>query len=116
VLELIIHAAAIAIIVLVISFNFTNYYWQDVSEDSNNNESGSAISQSAQLNAWQFAAKLHELAMLASLSFLVFHYTHKLLVGPRGIPFGLIGYPYTNCSPDMLLHMRFWETGLNKSN
>jgi hypothetical protein len=61
-----------------------------------------------EIKALQFGAKFHELIMLSSLSFVVFYYMRRLLVGRNGIPFGLVSAPHIITSPSMLLKRSFW--------
>lgn len=51
------------------------------------------MSQAAQLKYIQFAAKLHEMFMLASISFILFYFFHRRIL-KRGIPFRFLDTPY----------------------
>jgi len=100
-----IHAAALAIIVALLWANFAKVFWRDF-------ELRKTRRRNVELKAWQFGAKVHELFMLASLSFIVFYYMRRLLVGKRGIPFGLVSAPYLIASPGMLISKPF-RAGFN---
>lgn len=43
------------------------------------------------------------------MSALGLYYAHRLLTGPRVIPFALLSPPYNNGSPKILSSLRFWE-------
>jgi hypothetical protein len=114
-IELFIHGVALATIALLAYFNFTDYFWQEVSNETDVLKKDLHLTQNSALKALQYAAKLHEILMQASLSALALYYAHKLMVGSRGIPLGLIDTPYNGGSPGMLRHYRFWETRLFRS-
>jgi len=105
-LEFTIHAVAFCITVVVVAINFSEQYWQDVLLFLTK-------WQGVELKAWQLAAKIHEIFMVTSLSFLVLYYMRKLLVSPRGIPFGLLGSPYVSGSAGMLFQKPFWRCFLD---
>ncbi|KUJ14474.1 uncharacterized protein LY89DRAFT_140576 [Mollisia scopiformis] len=109
--ELVFHSIAICIIILITYLNITNRFWQEVQESGPVSDNGFHFTQSSELHGLQFAAKLHELFMQASLSAMVLYYAHRLLVGTKGVPFGLIDFPYNSNSLGMLRHWRFWQTG-----
>lgn len=60
--------AITAMAVLVIYLNFSKTYWESVR---------GGTPQNARLNALQFAAKMHEILIVASLSAIVLHYAHN---------------------------------------
>jgi hypothetical protein len=100
-LEFVVHALALAIIGGLLFVNIARYFWRDFSPSAQK-------TQNVELKAFQFAAKVHELLMLASLSFIVFSYMRRLLVGRRGIAFGLVSAPHTIAAPSMLVKKKFW--------
>jgi hypothetical protein len=85
--EFAVHSLALSVIVVLFWANQKEQFWKDfkLSDTRIRNE----------LKGWQFAAKLHELVMLSSLSFVVFYYMRRLLLGRSGIPFGLVSVTYT---------------------
>jgi len=100
-LEFTVHAASLTIIGALLWVHVSETFWRDF-------EVKKQRRQNMELKAWQFAAKVHELLMLASLSFVVFYYMRKLLVRRQGIPFGLVSAPYLTSSPGMLFRRSFW--------
>ena len=100
-LEFTVHAASLTIIGALLWVHVSETFWRDF-------EVKKQRRQNMELKAWQFAAKVHELLMLASLSFVVFYYMRKLLVGRQGIPFGLVSAPHLTRSPGMLFKQSFW--------
>jgi hypothetical protein len=100
-LEFSVHAVALAIIAGLIAINVHEYLWKGLELKKQN-------IRNMQLKAFQFGAKVHEVLMVASLSFVVFYYMRKLLVGRDGIPFGLISAPHITSSPSMLIKPSFW--------
>lgn len=61
-------------------------YWIDLGSDG-------ILSTSASLKYLQFAAKLHEISMMASISFILLSYLHATLLR-HGISFGHLDAPY----------------------
>lgn len=98
--ELAVHALAVSVIAVLLWANFTEQYWKDF--DSMDTQIRN------ELKGWQFASKIHELLMLAPLSFLVFYYMRALLLGRNGITFGLVGVTYT-ISPTLLFSKPYWR-------
>ncbi|ORY17817.1 hypothetical protein BCR34DRAFT_610710 [Clohesyomyces aquaticus] len=99
--ELIVHATSIGIIGILFWLNGAQIYSRDFDLEKDN-------TQNQQLKGGQLPAKLHELLMLASLSYVVFYHMRKLLLGRNGIPFGLVSAPYMTNSPSMLAKTSFW--------
>lgn len=100
-LELLVHVLALAIIAALLYVNIAEYFWKDFSIRKQERRN-------VELKAWQYGAKAHGLLMMASLSFIVFSYMRRLLVGRHGIAFGLISAPHTLGSPTTLAKKRFW--------
>jgi hypothetical protein len=114
-LEFFAHILAVTVVGILAYYNITSYFWQEVSDGARAVETFFGLQQTSVLKALQFTAKLHELLMQASLSAIGLYYAHKLLVGSKGLPLGLIDSPY-NVGPGMLRHWRFWEAGLLRSH
>jgi len=100
-LEFSVHALALAIIAGLLYVNIAQYFWKDFSIRKQERRN-------VELKAWQYGAKVHGLLMVSSLSFIVFSYMRKLLVGRRGIGFGLISAPHTLGAPSTLTKKKFW--------
>ncbi|KAF7502250.1 hypothetical protein GJ744_006297 [Endocarpon pusillum] len=75
------HLIPLGICIGLIWLDRTRYFWF---EDNH----------PAILNCLQFAAKLHELLILASLSSMVMYITKRRLIGAGGVPFGFISTSY----------------------
>jgi hypothetical protein len=103
--ELSIHMITVAVTLLIIALNFREVYWSDIDHDF-----PGPWSQSTMLKAWQFAAKAHELILLASVSCIALGVMHLILFR-GGVPFGLLdaGYQVGNAA-GILLHARFWRS------
>ncbi|KAF2973081.1 hypothetical protein GQX73_g655 [Xylaria multiplex] len=52
------------------------------------------LSQQATMDFLQFAAKLHEILIVASLSAIILHFLRRKLVGKNGLPLGILGGAY----------------------
>jgi hypothetical protein len=100
-LEFLVHVLTLAIIGGLLFVNIARYFWREFSLKAQKK-------QNVEIKAWQFAAKVYEILIMASLSFVVFTYMRQLLVGPRGIAFGLVSAPHTIASPAMLIKKQFW--------
>ena len=92
--ELAVHILAILATTAIILVNVINQYWTDLGARTWGDElQGRIMSQAAQLKYIQFAAKLHEMFMLASISFILLYFFHHRIL-KRGIPFGFLDAPY----------------------
>jgi hypothetical protein len=98
--EVLVHGLALAIIARLLFVNIERYFWKDFSPRTQDRRN-------VELKAWHYAARVHELLMM-SLSFIVFTYMRNLLVGRRGITFGLLSAPHTIASPITLAKKKFW--------
>lgn len=61
------------------------------------------------LKALQFAAKAHELLIVASIGAIVLHFARRRLVGRKGIALGLLMTSYGIDAPESILSSRFWS-------
>src|SRR5579862_7682425 len=75
-----IHIIPVGVSVGVMMLSFTGYYYADAGTQH----------QSMQLGALQFAAKVHETLIVASLSTVVLHQIQTNLLGDAGVPFSLL--------------------------
>jgi hypothetical protein len=76
------HLLPVTAALLLVAFNIRGYY-------VGGELAGDPGYDDAKLSGLQFAAKLHELSMLASLSFIVVGLIRQELVAGEGIPFGV---------------------------
>ncbi|KAF3023687.1 hypothetical protein E8E14_013690 [Neopestalotiopsis sp. 37M] len=84
-----VHLLALATTVPVLWLNFSNKYWAD---ETNWRKKWFLFNMNQQdsFNALQFAAKLHEIFVAASVSAMIMHIVRRKLVGRSGLPFGLV--------------------------
>ncbi|KAI9766024.1 MAG: hypothetical protein M1839_005273 [Geoglossum umbratile] len=75
-----IHIIPVGVSVGVMMLSFTGYYYADAGTQHQN----------IQLGALQFAAKVHETLIVASLSTVVLHQIQTSLLGDAGVPFSLL--------------------------
>ena len=95
---------ALGLTVAVLQLSFRKVYFADVGAKGllgglNVEESVKAI---------QFAAKLHEIFMVASLAAIISHLTRSCLLGKRGVPLGLVSAPFKVSSLDYIFSQEFW--------
>lgn len=96
-----IHVIPVAAALLLVSFNLHGYYI--------GGELAGAVGQDTQkLAGLQFAAKLHELLMLASLGVVVFTMVRKELVSIRGLPFGAVFATSSIDTISTLWSLEYW--------
>lgn len=102
--ELLIHLLGFSATAVVISLHVFDHYWVDLGDDG-------SLSINATLNYLQVAAKLHEIAMMASTSCVLLFCLHKRLVG-KGVSFGHLDAPYVigaGGGLGLLVTKRFWS-------
>ena len=104
------HFIAILVSLAVVQLSFRNHYWMDLAPPQMDISPG--ITQSGALNALQFAAKLHELIIIASLTTLLMHAVRTHLLGKAGLPFGLLASGFQVSSGDFLRRKGFWASWL----
>ena len=92
------HITPIGVSLGVLQLSFRTVYWGDV---------GNSTTQNAALSMLQFAAKIHEIFIIASLSEIVLHRIQYELNG-EGIPFGLLASGYLVSSITYLWSWQFW--------
>jgi hypothetical protein len=92
-----IHLIPITITAVLLFLNFSNLYFEAVGSSN----------QSARLNALQFAAKMHEILIVTSLSAIVLNCVQYELLYGRGVTLGslLVGFQITDISS-------LWSPGL----
>lgn len=102
--ELSIHLLGLAATSVVISLHAANHYWVDLGEDG-------SLSINAILKYLQVAAKLHETAMMASISYVLLFLLHRRLL-QKGVSFGHLDAPYmigAGGGIGLLITKRFWS-------
>ncbi|OAL06755.1 hypothetical protein IQ06DRAFT_3433 [Phaeosphaeriaceae sp. SRC1lsM3a] len=102
--ELGIHLLGLSATAVVIGLHAANHYWVDLGDDGE-------LSINATLNYLQFAAKLHETAMMASMSCVLLFLLHRRLI-QKGVSFGHLDAPYmigAGGGVGLLVTKRFWS-------
>src|SRR2546423_670122 len=92
----------------VISLSFRGIYWMDLVPPER--LIAPLLTQSGALNALQFAPKIHELLILASLTTIVMFVMRVHLLGPAGLPFGLVASGFQIFSGEWLRRKSFWAS------
>ena len=80
-----------------------------------NQQISPGLTQGGALNALQLAAKLVELVILASLSFIVMYTSQRYLLGRSGLPLGLMASPHQVITGELLRRKGFWSAWNTKS-
>jgi hypothetical protein len=101
-----IHLVALGASGAVLQLSFRNVYWSD---ETNWDRKWFlfGLAQQDTLNALQFVAKVHEILIVASLSSIMVHIVRRMLVGEKGVPFGLLVGAYQVGSADYLFSGSF---------
>ncbi|KUJ19540.1 uncharacterized protein LY89DRAFT_667481 [Mollisia scopiformis] len=88
-----------AVTVALLYINFSEIYWEEVGTSN----------QSLRLNALQFAAKLHEILIAASLSMVAISYVQYEVLRGGGLPVGsvLAGFQITNLNS--VFNLQLWR-------
>ena len=106
--KFLIHFVALAATGAVLQLSFRHVYWFD-----SGNWAGKwyflMLGQDEIMNALQFAAKLHEIFIVGSLTAIVMHIVRRRLLG-RGIPFGLLTSGYQASSVEFLFSKSMWAS------
>lgn len=100
----ILHLVALGLTIAVLQLSFRRVYFADVGAKVG----GLQVEES--LKAIQFAAKLHEIFMVASLAAIVSHLTRSCLLGKRGVPLGLVSAPFKVGSLDYICSREFFAS------
>lgn len=106
--HIVLHLISISIVFVVVQFSFRSHYWMDLR--SPGETVALFMTQAGALNMLQFAAKLHELLVVSSLSGILLQAARMSLVGSRGLPFGLLPSCYQLGSVDYLWKSGFWSS------
>ncbi|KAF2754333.1 hypothetical protein EJ05DRAFT_156429 [Pseudovirgaria hyperparasitica] len=105
--ELLTHIVGLGVTITIVWINYRKLYSTKLETILMSNEDVS-------LNMWQVASKAHELVLVSSLSFIALHYMREYLLGPQGLPFGLLGAPYICGTVSMMFQVPFWFHGVRK--
>lgn len=81
--------------------NFSNVFFEQVGVSNQN----------TRLNAFQFAAKIHEVSISLSLSAMVLNYVQYELLNGRGVPLGSLLAPFQVNNLGSLWSPGVWATG-----
>ncbi|CAI6244225.1 unnamed protein product [Periconia digitata] len=103
IVEVIVHALAIGTVGVLIWLNVVKMPWVDFVIDDDTVETG----------YWQLVAKAHELLITTSLSYIAFYYMRAMLMGERGVPFGLLSSTYQFSKPTMLYRHGAWISAVS---
>ena len=79
-LHCLLHLVPLAATIVIFTISATEFYWQDLGRPDQN----------IILQALQYAAKAHEVAIAASLTAIVVHRTQLDLSGSSGVPLGIL--------------------------
>ena len=103
-LRSIVHLLPVLVTVFVLGLSGLNVYWSDLGP----------AHQNMILQAWQFAAKGHEILIVASLSAIVLHRIRYELCASEGVPLGFLTAGYQLSSISYLWSTEFWGGILTK--
>ena len=95
---------ALGLTIAVLQLSFRNVYFADVGSKG----LLGSLDVNESIKAIQFAAKFHEIFMVASLSAIVAHLTRSCLLGKRGVPLGLVSAPFKVGSMDYIFSREFF--------
>lgn len=99
--ELIVHTISLTGVFILVGMNFSKTVWRDYNIDKNS-------MLESYVKAFQLVAKIHELFMISSLSFIAYYFMRVLMVGMDGISFGLMNATYQSGALNMLTTTGFW--------
>ncbi|KAM0476549.1 hypothetical protein ACHAPX_006467 [Trichoderma viride] len=110
-LEWLIHLVAIGISIGICLLHFKKIYWADESTLSKKWRWVSLVSLDLNdiIKALQYAAKAHEILMVASIGAIVLYFARRRLVGREGIALGLLMSSYRIDTPANMLSSKFWS-------
>lgn len=106
------HFVALGATLGVILLSLRQCYFADV--DGPFESTKSLFSTNNKLHAMQFAAKLHDITMIGSLSNIAFHLWTSHLLSTSGVPLGLLTAPFKLGKPQYLISSELRE-GFRKS-
>ncbi|KPM34874.1 hypothetical protein AK830_g11699 [Neonectria ditissima] len=86
---IIIHLVALGSTIAIVQLRLRRLYWADVADVTNDYNMKGYVPREEILYSLQFAAKMHEVIVVASLSAMLMHFVRRMLVG-SGVPFGVM--------------------------
>lgn len=95
-----IHILPVLATITILSFNFTDMYWNDLG----------APNQNVILDLLQYAAKIHEILIQFSLAAVVIQRIQLLLISSKGVPLGLVTAGYRLIQVGYLFSEEFWSS------
>ncbi|KAL7919405.1 hypothetical protein ACQKWADRAFT_195555 [Trichoderma austrokoningii] len=107
-LEWLIHFLAIGISISICLLHFLHVYWTDESTWTTSWRRAS-LDLNDILKALQFAAKIHEILIIASIRSIVLCFARRHLIGRNGIALGLLMTSYGINTPKNMLSSKFWS-------
>ncbi|TGO30169.1 hypothetical protein BPAE_0007g00460 [Botrytis paeoniae] len=99
-LDLLLHLGPIAITGALVYLNVKSVYWSDVDNGKWQNNF---------LNALQFAAKIHEIWIIISITAITSHFVVFFLACGSGLPFGLLGAGFQTGNFGFFFRRAFWS-------
>ena len=99
--KLSVHFFAIATTIAAVGVNFGNIFSWD--------EGSLYVGDNQVYNLLQFAAKLHELLIIGSVTSMIMHWIRRRLHGNKGLPFGLLSTGYQISSIEFLCSKGLWS-------
>jgi len=91
----------------ILQLSFRHIYWRGTSSSDSH---ASRYSIGETLSILQIVAKVHEILIVTSLSYLVLHYIRQQLCSPSGLSFGLFTSAYQTTFCGHPLSHAFWQT------
>lgn len=99
-LDLLLHLGPIAITGALVYLNVKYVYWSGVDNGKLQNNS---------LNALHFAAKIHEIWIIISITAITSHFVVLFLARGSGLPFGLLGAGFQTGNFGFFFRRAFWS-------
>lgn len=101
-LDLLLHLGPVTITIALIYLNVKSVYWSDVEANGK--------WQNNILNALQFAAKMHEIWIIISITAITSHFVVFFLANGKGLPFGLLGAGIQVADFSFFFRRAFWSS------
>lgn len=95
------HVLPLSVTIFVICLNVAQAYWQDLGRPH----------QTTKLQAWQYAAKAHELLMASSITAIAVHRIQYDLCVSKGVPLGFVSAGYQLTDP-LFVFSKEWLGGV----
>ena len=95
------HILPLSVTIFIIFLNIAQAYWQDLGR----------LHQTTRLQAWQYAAKAHELLMASSITAIAVHRIQYDLCVSKGVPLGFVSAGYQLSDP-LFVFSKEWLGGV----